>query len=95
MRTDPESGQRYLLVRENLSADDHRIHLHRHSFEVRQVSGSIEMQGLNKDVVPDHAKSTTEVEFLLNNPEKTLFHYHLQDQNGQRVHDGVSICLRE
>jgi hypothetical protein len=40
------------------------------AFEVRQVSGSIEMQGLNKDVVPDHAKSTTEVEFLLDNPEK-------------------------
>ena len=76
MRTDPESGQRYLLVRENLSADDHRIHLHRHTFEVRQVSGSFEMQGLNKDVALYHAKSTTEVEFLADNPGKALFYCH-------------------
>jgi FtsP/CotA-like multicopper oxidase with cupredoxin domain len=68
-----KTGQRYRLVLENLNADDHRIHLHRHTLEVRQVSGSIEMQGLNKDVVPDHAKSTTEVEFLADNLEKRSF----------------------
>ena len=30
-------GQRYRLVLKNLSADDHPMHLHRHTFEVRQV----------------------------------------------------------
>jgi FtsP/CotA-like multicopper oxidase with cupredoxin domain len=71
-----KTGQRYRLVLENLDADDHRIHLPRHSFEVRQVSGSVEMQGLNKDVVRDHGESATEVEFLGNNPGKALFHCH-------------------
>jgi FtsP/CotA-like multicopper oxidase with cupredoxin domain len=46
---------------------------------VRQVSGSFEMQGLNKDVALDHAKSTTEVEFLADNPGKALFYCHQQD----------------
>jgi FtsP/CotA-like multicopper oxidase with cupredoxin domain len=74
-----KAGQRYRLVLKNISADDHPIHLHRHTFEVRQVDGSSELQGLKKDVLLVHAKSTTEVEFLADNPGRTLFHCHQQD----------------
>jgi FtsP/CotA-like multicopper oxidase with cupredoxin domain len=73
------AGQRYRLVLKNLSADDHPIHLHRHTFEVRQIDGSSELHGLNKDVVLVPAKSTAEVEFIANNPGRTLFHCHQQD----------------
>jgi len=74
-----KTGQRYRLVLKNLSADDHPIHLHRHTFEVRQLDGSPELQGLKKDVVLVHAKSATEIEFLADNPGRTLFHCHQQD----------------
>jgi FtsP/CotA-like multicopper oxidase with cupredoxin domain len=74
-----KTGQRYRLVMKNLSLDDHPMHLHRHTFEVRQVGGSSEMYGLKKDVVLVPAKSTAEVEFVANNPGRTLFHCHQQD----------------
>lgn len=74
-----KKGQRYRLVLKNLSADDHPMHLHRHTFEVRRVDTSSELCGLTKDVVLVHAKSTTEVEFLADNPGRTLFHCHQQD----------------
>jgi FtsP/CotA-like multicopper oxidase with cupredoxin domain len=75
-----KTGQRYRLVLKNLSMDDHPMHLHRHTFEVRKlVDGASEMQGLRKDVVLVPAKSTTEVEFVADNPGKTLFHCHQQD----------------
>ncbi len=74
-----KTGQRYRLMLKNLSADDHPLHLHRHTFEVRRVDGSPELQGLKKDVVLVHAKSSAEVEFLADNPGRTLFHCHQQD----------------
>jgi FtsP/CotA-like multicopper oxidase with cupredoxin domain len=73
------TGRRYRLVMKNLSLDDHPMHLHRHTFEVRQVEGGPEMYGLKKDVVLVPAKSTAEVEFVANNPGRTLFHCHQQD----------------
>jgi FtsP/CotA-like multicopper oxidase with cupredoxin domain len=73
------AGQRYRLVMKNLSADDHPIHLHRHTFEVRRVAGSAELHGLMKDVVLVPAKTTAEVEFVAEHPGKTLFHCHQQD----------------
>jgi FtsP/CotA-like multicopper oxidase with cupredoxin domain len=74
-----KTGQRYRLILKNLSADDHPMHLHRHTFEVRQIDGSPEIHGLRKDVVLVPAKSTAEVEFVADNPGKTLFHCHQQD----------------
>jgi FtsP/CotA-like multicopper oxidase with cupredoxin domain len=73
------AGRRYRLVMKNLSRDDHPIHLHRHTFEVRRVDGSPEIHGLRKDVVLAPAKSTTEVEFVAEHPGRTLFHCHQQD----------------
>ena len=72
-------GQRYRLVMKNLSMDDHPLHLHRHTFEIRQVDGSPEIAGLNKDVVLVPAQTTAAVEFVADNPGRTLFHCHQQD----------------
>ncbi|WP_433964117.1 multicopper oxidase domain-containing protein [Tunturiibacter gelidiferens] len=74
-----KTGQRYRLQLKNLSADDHPMHLHRHTFEVRKVGGTSEMHGLRKDVLLVPAKSTAEVEFVADNPGRTLFHCHQQD----------------
>jgi FtsP/CotA-like multicopper oxidase with cupredoxin domain len=63
----------------NLSMDDHPMHLHRHTFEVRQVDGSEELSGLMKDVILVPARTTAEVEFVANHPGHTLFHCHQQD----------------
>lgn len=74
-----KTGQHYRLVMKNLSMDDHPMHLHRHTFEIRQVDGSPEMSGLKKDVVLVPARTTAEVEFVADHPGKTLFHCHQQD----------------
>jgi FtsP/CotA-like multicopper oxidase with cupredoxin domain len=73
------AGRRYRLIMKNLSMDDHPMHLHRHTFEVRQVDGGSEMHGLWKDVVLVRAKRTAEVEFVADHPGRTLFHCHQQD----------------
>jgi len=73
-------GERYRLTMKNLSMDDHPMHLHRHRFEVRRVDGSLEIYELRKDVILVPAKTTAEVEFVANNPGRTLFHCHQQDQ---------------
>ena len=74
-----EAGKRYRLEMKNTSADDHPVHLHRHSFEVWRVGGGKEMRGLMKDVILAPAQSTTEVEFIADNPGRTLFHCHQQN----------------
>jgi FtsP/CotA-like multicopper oxidase with cupredoxin domain len=73
------AGQRYRLVMKNQSTDPHPVHLHRHTFEVRQIDHSPELHGLLKDVVLAPAGLTTEIEFTANNPGLTLFHCHQQD----------------
>jgi len=74
-----KAGQHYRLVMKNLSMDDHPMHLHRHTFEIRQVDGSAEIAGLKKDVVLVPARTTAEVEFVADHPGRTLFHCHQQD----------------
>jgi FtsP/CotA-like multicopper oxidase with cupredoxin domain len=74
-----KTGQRYRLVLNNHSVDDHPMHLHRHTFEVRRVDDSPELRGLRKDVVLVRAKTTAEIEFVADNPGRTLFHCHQQD----------------
>jgi len=63
----------------NKSMDDHPMHLHRHTFEVRRIEDSAEIAGVRKDVVLVRAGGTVEVEFVADNPGKTLFHCHQQD----------------
>jgi FtsP/CotA-like multicopper oxidase with cupredoxin domain len=74
-----QTGQRYRLVMQNKSMDDHPIHIHRHTFDVRRIDDSPELHGLRKDVVLVRAGTTAEVEFVADNPGKTLFHCHQQD----------------
>ncbi len=74
-----QAGQRYRLVMVNKSMDDHPMHLHRHSFEVRHLESGPEIAGLYKDVVLVRAGKTVEVEFTADHPGKTLFHCHQQD----------------
>jgi FtsP/CotA-like multicopper oxidase with cupredoxin domain len=74
-----QAGQRNRLVMKNKSMDDHPIHLHRHTFEIRRLEDGAEIAGLRKDVVLVHAGGTVEVEFVADNPGKTLFHCHQQD----------------
>lgn len=73
-------GVRYRLVLRNLSADDHPLHLHRHTFEVCRIAGDGgRMRGVRKDVVLVGARSTAEIEFLAEHPGRTLFHCHQQN----------------
>ena len=74
-----QAGERYRLLLKNKSMDDHPLHLHRHTFEVRRLEDGAAIAGLRKDVVLVHAGKTAEVEFVANNPGDTLFHCHQQD----------------
>jgi FtsP/CotA-like multicopper oxidase with cupredoxin domain len=74
-----QAGQRYRLVMKNKSMDDHPMHLHRHTFEVKRLEDGAPVAGLRKDVILVHAGGTVEVEFVADNPGKTLFHCHQQD----------------
>jgi FtsP/CotA-like multicopper oxidase with cupredoxin domain len=72
-------GQRYRLQFKNSSSDDHPVHLHRHSFELRRLSNRAETSGILKDVVLVESKTEVDVEFTANNPGPTLFHCHQQN----------------
>jgi FtsP/CotA-like multicopper oxidase with cupredoxin domain len=81
-------GRRYRLQFINKSADDHPLHLHRHSFELRKLGVPLtadqrvvpeEIRGIMKDVVLVEAQTRTEVEFTADNPGASLFHCHQQN----------------
>jgi FtsP/CotA-like multicopper oxidase with cupredoxin domain len=71
-------GTRYRLVLDNQSTDVHPVHLHRHTFELKSLSGK-PTAGILKDVVLLATGKKTEVAFTAGNPGKTLFHCHQQD----------------
>ncbi len=72
-----KEGQRYRLVFDNRSDEDHPVHLHRHTFELRSIAG-VATAGVFKDVVVVPAKSIVEADFVADHPGKTLFHCHQQ-----------------
>ncbi len=73
-----EKGKRYKLFFDNKDTGDiHPLHLHRHTFEVTEVSGK-PMAGLMKDVVSVGPRNTAAVTFVADNPGLTLFHCHMQ-----------------
>ncbi len=74
-----DRGKRYRLLFKNQSSDDHPVHLHRHSFELRRFAGRPEIHGIHKDTVLVPAKSQVDVEFVADNPGLTLFHCHQQN----------------
>jgi FtsP/CotA-like multicopper oxidase with cupredoxin domain len=85
-----KQGERYRLQFINRSLDDHPIHLHRHSFELRTLDAPLksgngqpaqakQLRGLIKDTVLVAAQTQTTVEFTANNPGNTLLHCHQQN----------------
>jgi FtsP/CotA-like multicopper oxidase with cupredoxin domain len=70
-------GRRYRWTLDNQSANDHPIHLHRHTFEVVNVAGT-RMSGLMKDVVVVPAWRQVEIDVVANQPGLSLFHCHQQ-----------------
>jgi FtsP/CotA-like multicopper oxidase with cupredoxin domain len=70
-------GRRYRLRMQNASDDIHPVHLHRHSFELVRLAGR-PTSGIMKDVVMLGGYQELEVDFLADNPGKTLFHCHQQ-----------------
>jgi FtsP/CotA-like multicopper oxidase with cupredoxin domain len=81
-------GRRYRLQFINKSGDDHPLHLHRHSFELRKLGVPLtadqrtapgEIRGVMKDVVLVDAQTMAEVEFTADNPGASLFHCHQQN----------------
>jgi len=81
-------GRRYRLQFINKSQDDHPVHLHRHSFELRTLGVPLAaargaapqgIAGILKDVLLVDAQTRAEVEFTADNPGLTLFHCHQQN----------------
>jgi FtsP/CotA-like multicopper oxidase with cupredoxin domain len=72
-------GQRYRLSFINRSTNDHPVHLHRHSFELRRLSDHPEVRGIIKDTILVDAGTQVDVEFTADNPGPTLFHCHQQN----------------
>jgi FtsP/CotA-like multicopper oxidase with cupredoxin domain len=70
-------GKRYRLRMANASDDIHPIHLHRHSPELTRIAGQ-PTAGLLKDVVMLGGYQRAEVDFVADNPGRTLFHCHQQ-----------------
>jgi FtsP/CotA-like multicopper oxidase with cupredoxin domain len=73
------AGQRYRLAFNNRSTNDHPVHLHRHSFELRRLPGHPEVHGILKDTILVDAGAQVEVEFIADDPGPTLFHCHQQN----------------
>jgi len=79
-KSDPivvRENHRYRLRFDNQSDDDHPVHLHRHTYELKSIAGE-SLAGVFKDVVVVPRREVVEVELLANNPGKTLFHCHQQ-----------------
>lgn len=72
-----KAGKRYRLDFVNSSGELHPLHLHRHSFEIVSIAGK-QCSGLMKDVVNIAPYSSMKVDFIADNPGKTLFHCHQQ-----------------
>jgi FtsP/CotA-like multicopper oxidase with cupredoxin domain len=80
-------GRRYRLQFINKTPDDHPLHLHRHSFELRSLGAPLtgrnsagkRVRGIIKDVVLVDSQTQAEVEFTANDPGATLFHCHQQN----------------
>jgi FtsP/CotA-like multicopper oxidase with cupredoxin domain len=70
-------GKRYRLRIANASDDIHPIHLHRHSFELTRIAGGT-TAGVLKDVVMLGGYQRAEVDFMADNPGRSLFHCHQQ-----------------
>jgi FtsP/CotA-like multicopper oxidase with cupredoxin domain len=71
------SGTLYRLMVHNRTGDDHPLHLHRYSFELKSVNGR-RTAGIVKDVVVLRARGKLEIEFTPDQAGLCLFHCHQQ-----------------
>jgi FtsP/CotA-like multicopper oxidase with cupredoxin domain len=71
------AGRRYRWTLDNQSANDHPIHLHRHTFEVVRFAGK-PISKLMKDVVVVPAWRQVEIDVRADNAGPSLFHCHQQ-----------------
>ena len=70
-----EKGKRYRLAFVNDTEHGHPMHLHRHHFELASYDG-IPCKGVFKDTLNIRPNTTTEVDFIADNPGPTLLHCH-------------------
>jgi FtsP/CotA-like multicopper oxidase with cupredoxin domain len=84
-----QSGTSSRLVLQNRSDDDHPLHLHRYSFELKSVNGK-RAAGIVKDVVVVRAHGSLEVEFTPDRPGLCLFHCHQQ----MHMDNGFKVLLK-
>jgi FtsP/CotA-like multicopper oxidase with cupredoxin domain len=78
--TDPivvAEGRRYRWLLDNQSANDHPVHLHRHTFELVRFAGK-PLSGILKDVVVVPAWKQVEIDVRADQPGLSLFHCHQQ-----------------
>lgn len=79
-KTDPilvRANNKYRLQFDNQSDESHPVHLHRHSFELKNFAGKPTV-GILKDVVVVPPRSRVEVDLVADNPGPSLFHCHQQ-----------------
>jgi FtsP/CotA-like multicopper oxidase with cupredoxin domain len=72
-----QADKRYRWLFDNQSANDHPVHLHRHTFEIVRVADRV-MSGILKDVVVVPAWRQVEVDVPTVHPGLSLFHCHQQ-----------------
>jgi FtsP/CotA-like multicopper oxidase with cupredoxin domain len=68
-------GKRYRLRFRNATDDIHPMHLHRHTFEITHVAGTV-TAGIPKDVAMLGGYQTMDVDFLADQPGLSLLHCH-------------------
>jgi FtsP/CotA-like multicopper oxidase with cupredoxin domain len=72
-----KAGQRYRIAMDNKSGDDHPVHFHRHTFELRRIGGKT-TSGIRKDTVNLPRRQSAEIDFVADDPGLTLYHCHMQ-----------------
>jgi FtsP/CotA-like multicopper oxidase with cupredoxin domain len=72
-----QKGKRDRPRMRNTSDAIHAVRVHRHSFELTQIM-DIPTAAVVKDVVMLNGYRTMDIDFVANNPGRTLFHCHQQ-----------------
>jgi len=72
-----KAGQRYRIMMDNKSGDDHPVHFHRHTFELTRIGGKT-TSGVRKDTVNVPRRQSAEIDFIADDPGLTLYHCHMQ-----------------
>ncbi len=82
-------GARYHLVFRNRTDDAHPVHLHRHLFDLAEITGK-KPTGIMKDTVVVPGYGRVAVDLLADQPGLTLFHCH----NQQHMDYGFKALFR-